>query len=147
MLSKKIGPDPDRPLNTQHLNLFTFYDNKKTVVLGASTNPARYAFMAAHQLKEKQIDFVPVGLKEGEVAGQKILDIRQRPFVANVDTVTLYIGPQNQKEWYDYVLSLKPKRIIFNPGAENPELSQLADQQGIETTEACTLVLLRTGQY
>ena len=98
-------------------------------------------------LKDNDYDFVPVGIKHGEVAGEHILDIRQKPSIDNVHTVTLYLGPQNQPEWYDYILSLKPKRIIFNPGTENPEFEQLANKEGIETEEACTLVLIRTKSY
>jgi len=121
--------------------------SKKTVVVGASTNPARYGFIASKMLKEHGHEIVPVGIKKGEVSGVEILDLKAKPAIADVDTVTLYIGPQNQPEWYDYILSLKPKRIIFNPGTENTEFEQLAHKQNIETEEACTLVLLSTGQY
>ena len=121
--------------------------NKKTVIIGATTNPARYAYLAAQTLSSYKHDFVPVSIHSGEVFGKPILDLRQKPKVDNVDTVTLYIGPQRQAEWYDYILSLKPKRIIFNPGTENEELEKLAEDNGIEVLEACTLVMLRTGQY
>ena len=118
---------------------------KKTLVLGASDNPARYSFRAAHMLKNHGHEVVPVGIRKGQVAG---LDIRlDRPQEADVDTVTLYVGPQNQPAWYDYILDLQPKRILFNPGTENPELARLAQQRGIQTEEACTLVLLSIGQY
>lgn len=120
---------------------------KKTLVLGASTNPDRYAYMAAHLLKEHGHPIVPIGIKKGEVAGETILMLQDKPNVKNVDTVTLYVGPANQKEWYDYILSLKPKRILFNPGTENDELEQIAKSNNIETEQACTLVLLRTNQY
>lgn len=120
---------------------------KKTVILGATDNPTRYAFTAASMLDRLKFDFIPVGIKTGEVFGKPILDLRTRPAISDVDTVTLYIGPQNQPEWYDYILSLKPKRIIFNPGTENPELEKLAKAQGIQVWPACTLVLLSTGQY
>lgn len=121
--------------------------SKKTVIIGASNNPARYAYTAAHMLKDEGHEIVPVGIKKAELAGKQILDLKEKPEIKDVDTVTMYIGPQNQKEWYDYILSLKPKRIIFNPGTENPEFEQLARKNNIETEEACTLVLLRTGQY
>lgn len=98
-------------------------------------------------LNEHGHELVPVGIKKGAVAGKEILDLKSKPAIAGVDTITLYIGPQNQPEWYDYILSLKPKRIIFNPGTENHELEKLAQAQNIETEEACTLVLLSTGQY
>jgi predicted CoA-binding protein len=118
---------------------------KKTLVLGASDNPARYSYRAVHQLKSHGHEVVPVGIRKGEVAGLPIHT--DRPLAPDVDTVTLYVGPQNQPAWYDYILDLKPKRILFNPGTENPELERLAHQRGIETEEACTLVLLSIGQY
>jgi len=121
--------------------------SKKTVVLGASPNPSRYAHTAAIMLKERDIDFVPVGIKAGETSGEKILNLWEKPVLSDVHTVTLYIGPQNQAEWYDYILSLKPKRIIFNPGTENQELMDLAKSKDIEIVPACTLVLLSTGQF
>ncbi|MCE2733004.1 MAG: CoA-binding protein [Chryseotalea sp.] len=120
---------------------------KKTLVLGASTNPDRYAYMAAHLLKENGHPVVPVGIKKGEVAGERILMLQEKPGIKDVDTVTLYLGPSNQKEWYEYIISLKPKRILFNPGTENEELEQIAKNNNIETEQACTLVLLRTNQY
>ena len=118
---------------------------KKTLVLGASDNPERYAYRAAHMLKNHGHEVVPVGIRKGEVAGMAIHT--DRPLEKDVDTVTLYVGPQNQPAWYDYILDLQPKRILFNPGTENPELERLAQQRGIQTEEACTLVLLSIGQY
>lgn len=120
---------------------------KKTVILGATTNPSRYAFLAAEMFAERSIPFVPVGIKEGKVFGEEILNLRLKPSISDVHTITLYLGPQNQKEWYDYILSLNPSRIIFNPGTENPELYQKAKSQGIDVCHACNLVLLSTGQY
>jgi len=120
---------------------------KKTAIIGATPNPARYAFIAAELLTEFGHEIVPIGIKKGELMGKPILNIREKPHVNNVDTITLYIGPQNQPEWYEYLLSLKPKRIIFNPGTENPELKEKAREKGIETLEACTLVMLRVGTY
>lgn len=119
----------------------------KTVILGASTNPGRYSYFAAEMFWERKYDFVPVGLKKGELFGKEILDIRKKPHIDNVHTVTLYIGPSNQPEYYDYIVSLKPKRIIFNPGTENPDLMELARKNNIEVWPACNLVLLSTGQY
>ncbi len=118
---------------------------KKTLVLGASDNPARYSYRAVHQLKRHGHEVVPVGIRRGEVAGQPIHT--DRPAVTELDTVTLYVGPQNQPAWYDYILDLQPKRIIFNPGTENPELERRARARGIATEEACTLVMLSVGQY
>lgn len=121
--------------------------NKKTVVIGASTNPSRYAYIAANMLTDYGHEIVPVGIKKGEVAGESILDLREHPEVEAVDTVTLYLGPQNQTEWYDYILGLNPKRIIFNPGTENTELNKKAREKGIETVMGCTLVMLRSNTY
>jgi predicted CoA-binding protein len=118
-----------------------------TVVLGASPNPARVAFRAANMLKNEGLPFELVGIKKGEVAGKEIQDLRLKPEIENVDTLTLYIGPDNQIEWYDYMFSLKPRRIIFNPGTENQELIKMAKEKGIECEIACTLVLLSIGNY
>ena len=121
--------------------------SKKTVIIGATPNPARYAYTAATMLTEYEHPIVPVGIKQGAVADQPILDLRERPEITDVDTVTLYIGPRHQPEWYDYILGLNPRRIIFNPGTENAELSKKAREAGIEPVAACTLVMLRTGAY
>jgi uncharacterized protein len=122
-------------------------NSKKTVIVGATTNPARFAFLAAGMLAEYGHPFVPVGIKKGTVFGNTILDIRQRPAIPDVDTITLYIGAQHQPEHYDYLLQLQPKRVIFNPGSENPEFESLLKAAGVDVWRACTLVLLRTGQY
>lgn len=120
---------------------------RKTVIIGATSDPSRYAYLAANMLTDYKHEIVPIGIKTGEVFGNKILNLREKPAIADVDTVTLYIGPQNQTEWYQYILSLKPKRIIFNPGTENEEFEKLAEENGIEVLEACTLVMLRSNQY
>lgn len=120
---------------------------KKTVIVGASTNPSRYAFMAAERLVDNHHEIVPIGVKSGEVFGKSILDIGSKPSIEEVDTITLYIGPQHQKEHYEYLLSLKPKRVIFNPGTENAEFEKKVEDSGAEALEACTLVMLSTGQY
>ena len=122
-------------------------NSKKTVVLGATPNPSRYAFMAANMLKQYGHPIVPLGIKKGKVAGEEIIDLREEPALGEVDTITLYIGPQNQPEWYDYILGLNPNRIIFNPGTENTELAKLAKERGIESTYGCTLVMLRASTY
>ncbi len=118
---------------------------KKTVVLGASLNPQRYSNMAIKKLNAYNHNVVAIGRKEGEINGVQITK-EHRP-VEDADTITLYLNPENQKPFYDYILSLNPKRIIFNPGTENEELEKLAHNKGIETAEACTLVMLSTGQY
>lgn len=120
---------------------------KKTVVLGASPEPNRYSNLASRMLNDAGFEFVPVGIKKGDVVGKSILNLRDKPQIDNVHTVTLYLSPRNQKEWYDYILGLKPRRIIFNPGTENLELGKLAEKQGIEAEYACNLVLLKTGQF
>jgi len=120
---------------------------KKTMIVGATTNKGRYAYLAAEMLNDCKHEIVPIGIKKGEVLGKEILDLKQKPKVEGIDTVTLYIGPDHQPEWYDYLLSLKPKRIIFNPGTENRAFEQLASKQGIEALQACTLVMLRSNQY
>lgn len=119
---------------------------KKTLILGASSNPERYAYKATVKLAQHGHEVVPVGLKSGNIEGYEILI--NNPIVVDIDTVTLYVGPQNQPIYYDYILNqIHPKRIIFNPGTENPELEKLANEQGIETEVACTLVLLSLGEY
>jgi len=120
---------------------------RKTVIFGATTNQERYAFMAAERLAKHRELFVPVGIKTGEVLGQPILDLRQQPMIADVHTITMYMNATNQHQWIDYILSLKPERIIFNPGAENPELAAKAHASGIATENACTLVMLASGVY
>ncbi|MDB5252930.1 MAG: CoA-binding protein [Flaviaesturariibacter sp.] len=118
---------------------------KKTVVLGASDNPSRYSYLAVRKLTAHQHPVVAIGRKKGSVAGVEI-GTETEP-AADVDTVTLYLNPTNQKPYYDYILGLKPKRIIFNPGTENEELMDRAEEAGIEPVVACTLVMLSTGQY
>jgi predicted CoA-binding protein len=118
---------------------------KKTVVLGASENPDRYSYLAVNLLNRHEHPVVAIGRKAGAINGIPI--ITEHPAEQGVDTVTLYLNPTAQKEYYNYILSLNPKRIIFNPGTENDELAALAGSKGIITMEACTLVLLNTGQY
>lgn len=118
---------------------------KKTLVLGASDNPARYSFLALNRLRAHQHPVVAIGKKKG-IVGDVTIE-KEKIDWKEVDTVTLYLNPAHQKQYYDYIISLKPKRIIFNPGAENDELSDLAVLNNIQPLEACTLVMLSTGQY
>lgn len=120
-------------------------EKKKTLVLGASDNPSRYSYLAVHRLRSQGHAVVAIGKKPGMVADVPIE--KEKKEWQDVDTVTLYLNPTHQKQYYDYIVSLKPKRIIFNPGAENDELSDLAIKNGITPMEACTLVLLSTNQY
>jgi len=117
------------------------------VILGASDNPARASYTAAQLFQDNRKEWIPIGIKASTILGKEILNLREKPLIENVDTITLYISPANQIEWYEYILSLKPRRIIFNPGTENNELVSLAKSAGIKTENACTLVLLSTGQY
>lgn len=119
--------------------------HKKTVVLGASENLERYSNMAVRKLIAYNHPVVAVGRGEGQINGIKITE--EQALHDGVDTVTLYLNPDNQREFYEYILGLKPKRIIFNPGSENDELAKIAAKRGIEILEACTLVMLSTGQY
>jgi len=119
--------------------------SKNTAVIGASPNSNRYSYLATISLKRHGHKVYPIGLREGKIDGETILT--NRPQLSDVNTVTLYVGPQNQAAWSDYILSLKPKRIIFNPGAENHELMTEAEKRGISCIEACTLVLLSIGEY
>ena len=119
--------------------------SKKTLVIGASENKSRYSNLATNNLVQKGHEVVALGRRPGQVNGVKI-ETEKLPLIG-VDTITLYLNPQNQKQYYDYILSLQPKRVIFNPGAENDELEELLKAKGIKAQEACTLVLLSTGQY
>lgn len=118
---------------------------KKTLVMGASDNPQRYSYLAVHRLLSHNHPVVAMGKTKGVVKGIEISN--EKEIYNDVDTVTLYLNPANQKQFYDYILSLNPKRIIFNPGTENNELASLARNNGINVLEACTLVMLSTGQY
>ncbi len=120
-------------------------EKKKTLVLGASENPARYSYLAVNKLMAHGHPVIAIGRKPGAI-GTTVIETAQKP-ITGIDTVTLYLNPANQQPYYNYILSLHPRRIIFNPGAENEELAELAAQKNIKVQEACTLVLLSTGQY
>ncbi|QKG79489.1 CoA-binding protein [Tenuifilum thalassicum] len=117
----------------------------KTLVLGASLKPERYSNLAIRRLRKHGIEVIAIGTRSGMVEDVKIQTEPIR--VDDIHTITLYLGPQNQPPYYDYILGLRPKRIIFNPGTENPELVKLARQNGINTVEGCTLVMLSNGIY
>ncbi len=116
-----------------------------TLVLGASVNPLRYSNMAIRRLRQYQHPVHAVGLRTGRVEDVDI--VSGQPLFSDVDTVTLYIGPSHQSQIYDYVLKLNPRRVIFNPGTENPAFEERLRCSGTEVLEACTLVMLGTGQY
>ncbi|BDU23599.1 CoA-binding protein [Flavobacterium sp. GSB-24] len=119
--------------------------SKKTLVIGASTNPERYSYRAVNMLVGKGHSVLAIGQKAGEVAGVKI-QTKAIP-VKNIDTITLYLNPGRQRDYYNYIIEAKPKRVVFNPGTENPELYQLLELNDIQVEVACTLVLLATNQY
>jgi predicted CoA-binding protein len=118
---------------------------KKTLVLGASTKPSRYSNLAINRLINNQHPVFAIGKKAGTVAGVVIETAKVN--WKDIDTITLYLSADHQKEYYDYILSLHPQRLIFNPGSENDELAEIAVKNYIKSIEACTLVLLSTGQY
>jgi uncharacterized protein len=116
-----------------------------TLVLGASNNPERVSHQAVQRLLAKNHEVVAIGLREAEIFGVQIQ--KGQPMLEGIDTITLYLNPERQEEYYDYMLGLKPRRIIFNPGTENPALVRKAREQGIEVEIACTLVMLSVGVY
>ncbi len=118
---------------------------KKTLVLGASDNPSRYSYLALQRLRSHGHPVVAIGRRQ-RVVGDVAIDTEKK-LHTDIDTVTMYMNPTHQREYYDYILALKPRRIIFNPGAENDELAAMANEKGIQTDEACTLVMLSTNQY
>lgn len=119
--------------------------SKKTLVFGASTNPSRYSYLAINRLVDNGHEVVAFGLRNGQVAGVEI-DIELKEY-DGIDTITLYMNPQRQLDYYEYLMSLNPKRIIFNPGTENPEFYKLLREKNIQFEQACTLVLLSINQY
>ncbi len=118
---------------------------KKTLVIGASLNEYRYSNMAIRSLVDHNINVMAIGLRKGIVAGVNI-ELGEPDF-QDIDTVTLYLNAQRQEQYYDYIISLLPNRVIFNPGAENFEFAKLLEKQNIQFENTCTLVLLSTGQY
>lgn len=120
-------------------------EGKKTIVLGASQNPSRYSYLAVSELQERNHPVIAIGKRKGRV-GAVDIETDHLP-VEGVDTVTLYLNPMNQREYYDYIISLNPRRIIFNPGTVNEELMRQARENGIEPVVGCTLVMLSTGLY
>lgn len=120
---------------------------KKTLVVGATPHAHRYAYMAAVRLENSGHETLSIGIRKGQVNGHEIINLRDKPVLDNIDTITLYINPLWQEEWGGYLLSLNPKRIIFNPGTENPLLAKEAQEKGIDVEFACTLVMLSAGTY
>lgn len=119
--------------------------SKKTLVIGASDKPNRYSNLALKFLKKHDYQAVGIGRKEFKIEEFQVYD--KQILLENIDTVTVYLNPKNQEEYKDYILELNPKRVIFNPGAENKDFQNLLERNNIKCLNACTLVLLQTGQY
>ncbi len=117
----------------------------KTLVIGASPNPLRYSHKAVKRLREYGFEVEAIGKRETTIEDVEVY--RGFPDLKDIDTVTLYVGPANQKEYIDYIVSLRPRRIIFNPGTYNRILEDYASEAGIECIEDCTLVMLSSGDY
>jgi predicted CoA-binding protein len=118
-----------------------------TLVLGASENPDRYSNIAIRMLREYQFNTIAIGNKVGKVLDVPIITLHNVDTIPSVHTITLYLNPKNQEKYYSFILNLKPKRVIFNPGTENEEFMTELEENKIEVLEACTLVLLKTQQY
>jgi predicted CoA-binding protein len=117
----------------------------RILVLGASPNPSRFSNKAVSSLIYHNYDVVAVGFRKGIIDGLKILT--GMPHIGNVHTILLYMGPFRQKEFYNYILDLKPARIIFNPGTENSELAQIAENKNITVINNCALVMIDSGTF
>lgn len=118
---------------------------RKTVVIGASLKEERYSNQCIRLLREHKIETIAIGNKAGKIEDVDI--IVGRPNESKVETVAIYLSPKNQEAYYDYIIGLKPERILFPPGTENPDFYKKANALGIETEEACPLVMLKTGSY
>lgn len=125
--------------------IFYKINKMKTLVLGASTNPDRYSYLAVNRLIDHGHEVVPMGIKKGSVRGIQIENTKVD--LKDIDTVTLYLSPKNQAVYYDYLLSINPRRVIFNPGTINPELIKKLEKKGIEVVDACTLVMLSANTF
>lgn len=118
---------------------------KKTLVLGASPNPSRFSYKAIHKLIKHNHSVIPMGIRKDEVAGITI--VNDQAHFTDIHTITMYIGPKRQSPYYDYLISLKPERIIFNPGTENDEFMNLCKENDIEVVVHCTLIMLNEGIF
>jgi len=116
-----------------------------SLVLGASLKPNRFSYKAVRELSMYGFPTIPIGLREGYINDVKV--ITGKPDLKNIDTIALYLGAARQEAYYDYIIALNPRRIIFNPGTENPVLMEMAANKGIEVVEDCTLVMLELGLY
>lgn len=128
-------------------NIDPFDSAMKTMVLGASPKPYRYSHRVTLMLQQNGFKVIPIGIHTGNIGGQPIIDLTEKPYFADLHTITVYLNSINQRSWWQYILELKPQRVIFNPGSENPELYKLLSTAGINNEEACTLVMLATGNF
>lgn len=119
--------------------------NKKTLVIGATLKPERAVYKAIELLQEKGHSVIAIGKNKGEIAGISI-NTKAIP-LKNIDTVSLYVNALNQRDYYNYIIDIRPKRVLFSPGTENPEFYQLLELNNIKYEQACTLVLLKLDQY
>ena len=117
----------------------------RTLILGATTNPERYAYKAVERLTNANYEIIPVGIRKGSVFGKSI--INDKSLQSNVHTITLYVGASRQEEWKQYIFDTKPQRVIFNPGTENPSFEEELRKAGVIVVLNCTLVMLSLGQY
>jgi predicted CoA-binding protein len=118
---------------------------KSTLVIGASLKESRYSNMCVKTLVSGQFPVTAIGLREGTI--DEIPVLAGFPELDNIHTVSLYLGPDNQKTWYDYILKLNPERVVFNPGTENLEFQDILTEAGIEVIEGCTIVMVKSGTY
>lgn len=118
---------------------------KKTLILGASTNAHRMSHLVTLELLKRGHSVYPLGRRAGSIGSVEL--ITDLPQIEDIHTISLYLNSDNQAPLEDYILGLQPKRIIFNPGAENPALKRKASERGIEAINACTMVMLRLAQY
>lgn len=119
---------------------------KTTVLLGASPKPDRFAYKAVRSLQRRNIPVIALGRKDADLDGIKIRKGMPGD-IGPVHTVTLYLNPKNQEEYYDYIISLQPSRIIFNPGTWNPDLAELARSHDIEVVRDCMLIMLNSSKF
>ena len=117
----------------------------KTLVLGASPKPNRYSYQAVERLISANHSVIALGFQSGKIFDKDIFTVKKQ--WKDIDTISLYLNPRRQEEYYDYILSLTPRRVLFNPGTENPNFESILEEQGIKAERACTLVLLATNQY
>jgi len=118
---------------------------KNTLVIGASLKESRYSNLCVRTLVSGHFPVTAIGLREGSIDETPVQS--GYPELNNIHTVSLYLGPENQVSWYDYILKLNPERVVFNPGTENEEFQDVLTNAGIEVIEGCTIVMVKSGTY